>query len=577
MAGDYEPMELRLNTSADLSALEATKQSYLNLQKTVEKGSEEFKNLAAKISSIDAALQGETASMIKQQEALEALIQTTRKMGGDTFELEANLANVNDAMGNQRKIIPPLDDDVKHLHMSHRQLHMAIHQLAHEVPGLGQALGMLTYGFSGSMVAIIAGGMAIKSYVEGQKELMKFLEEAPKMNDGLTDAIKRTKEAFVEARVEMTLYEDGLARIVNKAETAAQNVQRLAAVHDAQRSAQEKVEDRRKALEVAKVDLLEKDPIAKAEKLLAIEEKYGEAKRRREDADARLKLTEMQRQIGNETGQAAVGQGRLPRLEKAATTLQNEYVIAKKHSDDMANTKKEAEKRLAEIGEKQEQLKAPYDAGPFMGLHGHAKGKHFMTLSALQSYNMLGDEAESQESIIENVNRNKGKEDSRLPEMEVAAKRAKSELDETKKQVEELTGSVLKLGEEFKAESIKLGIEANTRLQEQRITAETKRIELEGKIQGEIDKGLDVAKNEKRIKGLAGQVHTMETTPLPTEELFPTTQLAQAQALARKAQAIQGATHAMDIISNVLDLMAGQQEQVTKMKAQIADLHRAGT
>ena len=577
MAGDYEPMELRLNSSADLSALEATKQSYLNLQKTVEKGSEEFKNLAAKISSIDAVLQGETASMIKQQEALEALIQTTRKMGGDTFELEAKLANVNDAMGNQRKIIPPLDDDVKHLHMSHRQLHMAIHQLAHEVPGLGQALGMLTYGFSGSMVAIIAGGMAIKSYVESQKELMKFLEAAPKMNDGLTEAIKRTQEAFVEARVEMTLYEDGLARIVNKSETAAQNVQRLAAVHDAQRGAQEKVEDRRKALEVAKVELLEKDPIAKAEKLLAIEEKYGEAKRRREDADARLKLTEMQRQIGNETAQAAAGQGRLPRLEQAATTLQNKYVIAKKRSDGMEKKKEEAEKRIAEIREKQEELEAPFDAGIFLGSDGHAKGKHFMTLNALQAYNILGNEAESQESLIASVNRNKPKLDSRLPEMEVAAKRAKSELDETKKQVEELTGSVRKLGEEFKAESIKLGIEANTRLQEQRITAETKRIELEGKIQGEIDKGLDVAKNEKRIKGLAGQVHTMETTPLPTEELFPTAQLAQAQALARKAQAIQGATQAMDIISNVLDLMAGQQEQVTKMKAQIADLHRAGT
>ena len=504
---DFDPIEFRLNTSADLKALEQAKAQYLDLQRTVKQGTPEFTALAGKISSIDAVMQGNTATLIRQKEALENLIQTTRKMGGDTFDLEAQLGNVNNALGVQGKVVPKLDDDVKHLHLSHRALYMATSELSRQIPGLGNAMHLLHYGFKSQIAVIMAGATALAKYIEHQKEFQAFLEQAPQWNDGLTESIKKTNEAMKQASIDAVLYDEALIRVAHQAETAAENVSKLAAIRGNQRSAEEQLEDRRKALDIAKVETYETDPIKKAEKLLAIEEKAAEAKRRRQDQDAKTKMVEMQRQMGSEEGEAQSLFGARPRMVDTAGKAQTRYERAKASVDKMEEDKKKAEKRLEEIESEKTKLTGP------LGL--------LYSVSSYQQYGMLNKEQEGLERLLHNIAVNKPKQEEHLTPFALEAKTAKKALDDADARLSELNKHIKEMGKEFEAASSKFTIEANSRLADQRMDQITKRYEMVRKIAEQIDQGVDVDANKKKMAGLMTTIGVLEASPVPTEKLFP--------------------------------------------------------
>ena len=85
---DYEPFEIKIKTSADLKAVEDSKRQAEELLKTFKDGSEPAQRLQRDIAAMEATLGSTTAQMIKQRDAVEALIEQYKRTGQDTSALD---------------------------------------------------------------------------------------------------------------------------------------------------------------------------------------------------------------------------------------------------------------------------------------------------------------------------------------------------------------------------------------------------------------------------------------------------------------------------------------------------------
>ena len=236
MADNYEPMELRITSIADLKALEAAKQSFQAQKREVAEGSPEAKKLAENISQCDAVLQGNTASLIRQQHALVESIKHMQTLGGDASGLQSQLQTVNEALGTQAEAMPKVNHHVHEAHMNHRALHIAMHELTREIPGLNHGMMLLHYGLTGPIIALTAMSAILAKVIEGWKKANEEWQETAKIVaekvdlKGMVGWLHNLDEATNKALISMDDMNRELERMAKGELTTAELAQRRLAV-----------------------------------------------------------------------------------------------------------------------------------------------------------------------------------------------------------------------------------------------------------------------------------------------------------------------------------------------------------
>lgn len=174
-----------------------------------------------------------------------------------------------------------------------RELQAALQALGRQFPEVGQ---MARYLFNP-----LTAGLGIASLlINKTKEGIKQLEETVGITAGwesMASAVEKGKDALAAAKLEASAYERQLRAIGTATENAAQKSEDLLKAHQAQMSAEEKLDEARKKAEIARVEATEKDPVKRAEKLLEIEERHAAKKRKREDDTAAFEMQQRARTL----------------------------------------------------------------------------------------------------------------------------------------------------------------------------------------------------------------------------------------------------------------------------------------
>lgn len=192
-----------------------------------------------------------------------------------------------------------------------RELRSALVPLNYMLPHIAnEVASQLIYGFNASTIAIAAGAVALTEYYTHAKEFAKFVDTLDETNKGFSESFEKQRAVVVDDRAELAKFEEQLRLVRNETATATQFTEQL--IHKYQTLARltDGVFKAKEGLDKAIVEATTDDEIVKAEKLLAVEVKYAEMQRKRQDAEDKYLLSRqaelvLAEQVASRDAQAA--------------------------------------------------------------------------------------------------------------------------------------------------------------------------------------------------------------------------------------------------------------------------------
>lgn len=234
------------------------------------------------------------------------------------------------------------------------QLGQAAKQLGAEFPVLG-SLGRMALN---PIVGIAtAGVVAIRWFKDGITALNAALTTSEFTRH--TKVLEAHRQGLDNAKVAAGEFAEKMRQVRDATATASDASERLNSVMKARDSAEDKLDDARKRLELTQAGGI-KDPAQRAKAEYEIEERYALRKKNREDEAARREIHEQYRKKTNEEINASLLEKRLVTLRKNAAELGTEAELDQRIAAERENLNKtEAEisskrARVAELEDKPE-------------------------------------------------------------------------------------------------------------------------------------------------------------------------------------------------------------------------------
>jgi hypothetical protein len=233
--------------------------------------------------------------------------------------------------------------------LSHKDMHKAMHAIGEKAPAVGLALKAMVSGPG----AALAGLLIILG--ETQKALENLDKSLSTSEwESYAQVVENVHKSLQGSVIEAAAFAREMANAAKSAQTAAEKTEALAKVHSAQSSAMDKIRDAQKDFELAQADQI-KDPEERKKRRAEIEFRYAIDKKQRDDADAKLKITEEHRLLANEEfSQTHRGQ-QIAAAKNKADSLPDEKTIDAKIAIEESRKKaiekelEEKEKRLQEL------------------------------------------------------------------------------------------------------------------------------------------------------------------------------------------------------------------------------------
>ena len=312
MADSFDPLLIKIQSIADLKAVQQARNEMQLLQNQVPGGTELWKQLDTSIKGMD-----------------------------DSLSAVAN------------KTLPETSDGADSAEKQLHKMHMAMRL----VGGQFGEMGHLAHGFIMGLGGLVAGAILLHETSKAVEELKNTIESLDTKTGALGDWGEKIKESFCNAQIAAAEYQASLTNILNTQNTIRQNTDEMIRQDKARQQAEKSLSDAQKDLELESIKLRAArgviSPSQAAKETAEVQEKYL-----KQEADAKSRAMEEER-VRQRWAQEMAKQ-KQPELQSAAqgtdtAVTQAHAAVIKNQAEieqDLANmtaTREQADKLRKEV------------------------------------------------------------------------------------------------------------------------------------------------------------------------------------------------------------------------------------